>query len=291
MVINDHFLKQSGLLPSALTGKLSDFAFMFFAPVVMAAVLRVKSRWGWLLCCALPALLLILLNSSEGFSEGFASIMSHIYPMRLWPDPTDLFALATAPLAFVHMRGMPINGDNRHVSSMLIRKSLAALTAAACIATSPARPPTHTPVYMSWEEFRTTAVSVGLPRPIEETGKLVVTNDYLFLNEPNRGVHIIDNRDPENPKQMLFIEIPGNLDIAVEGDLLIADSFVDLLTFKLDLARGSVAMVERLEDQFEYDPYQTADSDSFIYLDAVDRDEGVVIELISRNAELKGRFR
>jgi hypothetical protein len=42
MLLNDHVLKHARLLPPLITGKLSDFAFLFFAPIVLAFVLRAR---------------------------------------------------------------------------------------------------------------------------------------------------------------------------------------------------------------------------------------------------------
>lgn len=44
LALNDHALKGSGLLPGALTGKLSDFAGLFFFPLLLAAAVRGLSR-------------------------------------------------------------------------------------------------------------------------------------------------------------------------------------------------------------------------------------------------------
>ena len=139
--------------------------------------------------------------------------------------------------------------------------------------------PTHHAVYMSWEELRSTAVQVKAPQPIGKRGKLLIVGDHLFLSEPGKGVHVFDNADPKLPRALMFIQVPGNIDIAVRGDLLYADSFVDLLVFELELAKRTAKLVERLEDQFDYDPYQTLTSDSQVLIDVVDRKRGVVIRL------------
>src|SRR3954469_11095790 len=44
LAVNDHLLKGSGLLPGAVTGKLSDFAGLFFFPLLLAAIARGPSR-------------------------------------------------------------------------------------------------------------------------------------------------------------------------------------------------------------------------------------------------------
>jgi len=68
-----------------------------------------------------------------------------------------------------------------------------------------------------------TAVSISNP------GKIYMYGNYIFLNEVNKGVHIIDNSNPANPVIKAFINIPGNVDIAVKGSALYADLYTDLV--------------------------------------------------------------
>jgi hypothetical protein len=43
LLLNDHVLKTAGVLPGVLTGKLSDFAGLVVAPVLLVALLRATS--------------------------------------------------------------------------------------------------------------------------------------------------------------------------------------------------------------------------------------------------------
>ena len=84
------------------------------------------------------------------------------------------------------------------------------------------------PIYKSKAEVQaeiksSTAVSISNP------GKIYMYGNYIFLNEVNKGVHIIDNSDPSKPVIKAFINIPGNVDIAVKGSTLYADLFTDLV--------------------------------------------------------------
>jgi hypothetical protein len=68
---------------------------------------------------------------------------------------------------------------------------------------------------------------------LKNTGKMYVYGNYIFLNELNEGIHIIDNSQPSSPKNIAFINIPGNLDLAVLGNTLYADSYSDLVAFDI----------------------------------------------------------
>jgi hypothetical protein len=57
--------------------------------------------------------------------------------------------------------------------------------------------------------------------------------NYIFLNEVNKGVHIIDNSNPASPALKAFINIPGNVDIAVKGSTLYADLYTDLVVIDI----------------------------------------------------------
>ncbi|HEY0432781.1 MAG TPA: hypothetical protein VGC95_02840 [Chitinophagaceae bacterium] len=89
-----------------------------------------------------------------------------------------------------------------------------------------------TPVYKSKAEVYGNLRS-GPSKAIQNPGKIYLYNNYIFLNELDKGVHIIDNSDPSNPVQKAFIEIPGNIDIAIKGSALYADLYTDLVTFDI----------------------------------------------------------
>ncbi len=88
------------------------------------------------------------------------------------------------------------------------------------------------PVYKTKDEVRANMKS-GPAQEIESPGKIYVKGNYIFLNEMDKGVHIIDYSNPANPKNIAFIAIPGNEDIAVQGDYLFADDYTDLVTFDI----------------------------------------------------------
>lgn len=103
-----------------------------------------------------------------------------------------------------------------------------------------------TPVMMNLTEFRN-SVDVLPPRPIDESGKIYAYKDYIFVNDKYRGVHVIDNSDPENPQKISFIEIAGNVDISIKDDILYADSIMDLMIFDIsDIS--NITIVKRLEN-------------------------------------------
>lgn len=88
------------------------------------------------------------------------------------------------------------------------------------------------PIVKPIEEFRA-MVKISEPRAITEAGKIYTYGDYVFINDDQKGVHIIDNTDHRNPVKIKFLEIPLNTDIAVKDNMLFANSAMDLVVFDL----------------------------------------------------------
>jgi hypothetical protein len=105
------------------------------------------------------------------------------------------------------------------------------------------------PVYMSHEEF-VNSVKLESSRDLEKPGKIYFYDGYLFVNEIDEGIHIFDNRDPSNPLNVGFIQIPANKDLAIRNDLLYADSQKDLLVFDISNLEQP-ELIERVEGVFD----------------------------------------
>ncbi|WP_248724058.1 LVIVD repeat-containing protein [Seonamhaeicola sp. ML3] len=111
-----------------------------------------------------------------------------------------------------------------------------------------------TPEFVSKTEFRK-MVDIVPPRPVKQAGKIYAYNDYIFVNDVNKGVHIIDNSNPESPKAIKYITIPGNEDISIKDNYLYADSATDLVVFNISNI-NDITQVERLENVFEIYNYR-----------------------------------
>lgn len=111
-----------------------------------------------------------------------------------------------------------------------------------------------TPVYETKEKVLSNIKS-NTPVAVKYPGKIYLYGKYIFLNEINKGIHIIDNANPSKPVNVAFINIPGNLDIAVKGNTLFADFYTDLLS--IDISNPlNAKMLKLLPDIFPQRKYE-----------------------------------
>lgn len=111
----------------------------------------------------------------------------------------------------------------------------------------------YVPVYISKDEARANVKS-NAPRKVENPGKIYIRGQYIFLNEVDRGIHVIDNSNPSNPRNIAFITIPGNMDLAVKGNILYADLYSDLLSIDISNPR-QVKLKNYIDNVFPYRYY------------------------------------
>lgn len=78
------------------------------------------------------------------------------------------------------------------------------------------------------------SILVKPPQEIQEAGKIYVKDHLIFINEVNRGFHVLNNLDPKNPKPMAFIEIPLATDLAIRNSTIYAHHAVDLVAFSFN---------------------------------------------------------
>lgn len=119
------------------------------------------------------------------------------------------------------------------------------------------------PVTMTIADFRA-SVEITEPKEIEQSGKIYTYDKYIFINDLQKGVLVVDN-STYNPVMKKYINIPANTDIAIKDDILFANSGRDLVTFDIsDL--DNIKFLERLEDVFEeYYPQIPEDAETVDY--------------------------
>ena len=141
----------------------------------------------------------------------------------------------------------------------------------------------YDPVYLSLADLRS-SVKVEPPKDLKDPGKIYVYNQYLFVNEIHEGIHIIDNTNPAAPINKAFITIPGNVDLAVNGSILYADSYIDLVVIDIsDL--NNLKEVKRIQNAF---PKNHAYKNITAYYANIEPAKGIVIDWQKVRATEKG---
>lgn len=111
----------------------------------------------------------------------------------------------------------------------------------------------YLPVYKTTAEVRANIKS-NAPQEVMNPGKILHLGNYIFLNEVDKGIHVIDNSNPASPGNVAFIDIPGNMDLALKGNTLYADLYTDLVT--LDISNPLDVVVKKYnEGVFPYRSY------------------------------------
>jgi outer membrane protein assembly factor BamB len=132
LVVNDHALKGADLLPGIITGKLSDFAGLIVAPVLLAALAAMAGLRGRHAATG-AVLTVVAWFVVVKLVPQAASAWSAFMPGTLVADPTDLIAL---PMAFVAWRMVIATRHDEVKPATRVERALAIAGAVACTATS-----------------------------------------------------------------------------------------------------------------------------------------------------------
>jgi len=129
------------------------------------------------------------------------------------------------------------------------------------------------PIYVAsenWDEIISTD-----PQPIKNLGKIYYKDPYIFVNERYKGIHILDNTNPSNPVALRFIQIVGNEDIAIKGDILYADNITDLVAIDISNFQA-IEVKSRIKDLYSNSKKSFPDGFSG-YFECVDSEKGIVV--------------
>ncbi|MEZ5197683.1 MAG: hypothetical protein R2764_15225 [Bacteroidales bacterium] len=133
----------------------------------------------------------------------------------------------------------------------------------------------YKPIYVPASEAKT--IKVMEPREVENQGKIYIKDQYIYIGDVERGVHIIDNSDSTNPQKIAFIQIYGNHDIAIKENILYADNLDDLVALDItDLQ--NIQISKRIEGVYQL-PSQTYPENVAYgtYFECTDPDRGIVV--------------
>lgn len=130
----------------------------------------------------------------------------------------------------------------------------------------------NAPVYITYSELRESVVK-GENVELKNPGKIYFKDNYIFIIEELKGIHVFDNNDPASPVKKAFIKVPGVVDMAIAGNILYADSFVDLVVLDVQDIEN-IHEVGRVKDIL---PYTVPPTGNEFPMGNVDKEKGLVI--------------
>ncbi len=141
----------------------------------------------------------------------------------------------------------------------------------------------YKPIYVSASEAK--IIKLLDPREMTTQGKIYIKDQYIYVGDVNLGIHIIDNSDPRSPKKVAFLQIYGNHDIAIKGNILYADNMEDLVT--IDISDGENPQVmKRIENVYKLPNQNFPENVQYhTWFECADPDRGYVIGWIPAELE------
>lgn len=139
----------------------------------------------------------------------------------------------------------------------------------------------YVPVYMALSDVE--QISAGPEQPTRNAGKIYAFGNYIFQNDINAGIHIIDNSNKSNPVKIAFLKLPLSSEIAVKGNFLYANNYVDLVVFDITNP-ANPTFVKRVKNVFppENQNYPAGTNN---YFQCPDKSKGIVVSWELKNID------
>jgi hypothetical protein len=131
----------------------------------------------------------------------------------------------------------------------------------------------YAPVYLSYTDLRSAIVNEQ-NTDLKNPGKIYFKDNYIFIVEELKGIHVFDNTNPSSPVHKVFVKIPGVIDISISGYIMYVDSYVDLVVLDVENI-DNIHEVGRIKDIL---PYTVPASKTDYPTGNVDIEKGVVID-------------
>lgn len=88
----------------------------------------------------------------------------------------------------------------------------------------------YKPLYASTTDL---TITFDEPRSLHQPGKIFTYGKYLLINDVGEGIHIIDNSDPSSPQPLGFLNVTGNVDMAMRNNILYVDHIGSLVALDI----------------------------------------------------------
>lgn len=131
----------------------------------------------------------------------------------------------------------------------------------------------YVPVYGKLADI--TKIEVEDQKPTVKAGKIYVFENYIFQNDINTGIHIINNTDRQHPVKIAFLKLPLSTEIAIKEHFLYTNNYKDLVVFDISTPAKPL-LIKRVKDVFPGVPQQYPPARG-VYFECPDPSKGVVM--------------
>jgi hypothetical protein len=138
------------------------------------------------------------------------------------------------------------------------------------------------PVLMQRSNFEKAIKTID-HQDFEQTSRISFKDNYIYIVEQYRGVHVINNTDTSSPQNEHFILIPGCMDMAIKDDIMYARSAEDLVAINISNL-PSIELVNRTEETFPEvgSPYEGGDHVPYKFSKAQRPENTVIVAWINK---------
>ena len=112
--------------------------------------------------------------------------------------------------------------------------------------------------FVSAAEYDKFTPTLSEPREISNAGLIIFEAPYLYVNEYNKGIHIIDNSNPSNPSPAGFLPIQNNKHFQVSDGIIFANRYHDIVAIDLR-NHGQVKELQRIKNAYPDESYISDD--------------------------------
>jgi hypothetical protein len=129
----------------------------------------------------------------------------------------------------------------------------------------------NVPIYLDYSTFRS-SITFESPKNISKQGSIFVKDDFLFIIEPQKGIHFINNANPSSPQKVGFLNVMGCTGMSIKGNYLYVNSMIDLVTIDIS-DKNHPVVADRIEDLF---PQALPATNNNYRIAAIDKSKGIV---------------
>jgi hypothetical protein len=107
----------------------------------------------------------------------------------------------------------------------------------------------YEPVYMTRTAFEN-SISVITAKPTITAGKIYIKDNFLYVNDVNKGFQIYNYSNPSNPVAIGYINFPGATDMAIRNNAIHVNQATDLVSIEIFPITNTIGVTNRIKNVF-----------------------------------------